>query len=497
MKKSVLILFSIIIGINLYIQAEDFNSVYNGDTIYYNITSSSSNLTVAVTYRVSSPGSYSGIVSIPDSVQYNNNYYKVTSIGMSAFHSCFALSSVTIPSSVTSIGDNAFQSCTSLSSITIPSSVTLIGYSAFTGTPYYSNMPDGLVYINNVLYKYKGTMPANTTINIQEGTVSISDVAFSSCSGLISITIPSSVTSIGNNAFQSCSGLTSIVIPSSVTSIGSSAFLACSSLVSITLPNTLTSISNTTFSYCSALTSITIPISVTSIGNEAFYNCTQLESIFSNSINPPNINSHTFYNVNKNIPLYVPCLSISSYQSASFWSEFTDIKAPIQIPTNLSLQYVSYYYVEVSWQSEEDSFEVYRNDSLIAIVNQMSYLDNDVLHGVTWYYKVRAIKDDCVSEFSDTIAILIGSGLDDISQSYIKTKLYPNPANNISKLEVEGLKSEADVLVYDMIGRVIKTYKISNQKNELDIDLTGYAKGVYSIRIMNDIVNQTKKLIVQ
>jgi len=88
-------------------------------------------------------------------------------------------------------------------------------------------------------------------------------------------------------------------------------------------------------------------------------------------------------------------------------------------------------------------------------------------------------------------------GLDDELKLSTSTKLYPNPTNNKSKLEVEGLKSEADVLVYDMVGRIIQRHKINKGNNELDIDLSGYPKGVYSIRIMNDSINQTKKLIVQ
>ena len=57
--------------------------------------------------------------------------------------------------------------------------------------------------------------------------------AFSGCSGLTSLTIPSSVTEIGSEAFEGCSGLTSLTIPSSVTSIGDWAFEGCSGLTSI------------------------------------------------------------------------------------------------------------------------------------------------------------------------------------------------------------------------------------------------------------------------
>ena len=232
----------------------------------------------------------------------------VKTIEHNTFYDCYSLTSVTIPNSVTSIGGGAFSDCSALTSITIPNSVTSIESEAFHNTPWYNNLPDGIVYINNVLYKYKGSMPANTSIDIKDGTVSISPSAFSSCSNLTAITIPNSVTSIGYGAFSSCSALTSITIPNSVTSIGDDAF-AGSGLISATIPNTvkevggglfcgckrLTSVvlyENITslpsggwysdsgfFERCYSLTSITIPNSVTEIGWEAFYGCTALKSL--------------------------------------------------------------------------------------------------------------------------------------------------------------------------------------------------------------------------
>ena len=81
------------------------------------------------------------------------------------------------------------------------------------------------------------------------------------------------VTRIERYAFSSCSSLTSINIPSSVTSIGKSAFLGCSSLTAINIPFSVTSIEGSAFEGCSALTAINIPFSVTSIEGSAFKGC--------------------------------------------------------------------------------------------------------------------------------------------------------------------------------------------------------------------------------
>ena len=107
----------------------------------------------------------------------------------------------------------------------------------------------------------------------------IGDYAFSGCSSLTSLTLPSSVTSIGGHAFEKCSGLTSLTLPSSVTSIGEFAFRYCSGLTSLTIPSGVTTIDYYAFADCRGLTSLTLPSSVTSIGDYAFAWCSGLTSL--------------------------------------------------------------------------------------------------------------------------------------------------------------------------------------------------------------------------
>lgn len=66
MKKTLLVLVTLIFAVNISSKAEDFSAVYNGDTNYYKITSSFVPLTVEVTYGETSNSShieYSGSVS--------------------------------------------------------------------------------------------------------------------------------------------------------------------------------------------------------------------------------------------------------------------------------------------------------------------------------------------------------------------------------------------------------------------------------------------------
>ncbi len=270
--------------------------------LYYNLNATEK--TADVTYELQySWNNYEGLTTanIPASVTYSGTTYSVTSIGEGAFEHCTGLTSVTIPNSVTSIGSDAFYNCTGLTSVTIGNSVTSIGNHTFHGCT-------GL-----------------TSVTIPNSVTSIGDYAFEGCSGLTSVTIGNSVTEIRNNAFRYCFGLTSVTIPNSVTSIGSEAFRGCSGLTSIEIPNSVTYIGSSAFSSCTGLTSVTIGNSVTSIGEGAFYNCNGLTSITCEAVTPPTLNSSVFYGVDKSIPLYVPAGSISAYQSADGWKDFTNI----------------------------------------------------------------------------------------------------------------------------------------------------------------------------
>ena len=158
-----------------------------------------------------------------------------------------------------------------------------------------------------------------TSLTIPSGVTSIGYSAFRGCSGLTSLTIPSGVTWIDSEAFRGCSGLTSLTIHSGVTSIGNYAFQDCSGLTSLTIPSGVTSIGNYAFYGCSGLTSLIIPSGVTSIGKWAFRGCSGLTSIYVYPENLPELGIDIFNGCDaKNCTVYVPKGTYDAYKSSEF-----------------------------------------------------------------------------------------------------------------------------------------------------------------------------------
>lgn len=269
MKKRIFILFTMLFMITSVFAVE-----VEIDGLWYEVLLKTKKTTVI---RYKNDDKYSGDIVIPESIEYDNTTYSVTSIGDGAFISCEALKSITIPNSVTSIEGNAFNGCTGLTSITIPNSVTSIGGGAFmrcTGLTSIT-IPNSVTSIEGGLFYYCISLES---VTIPNSVTSIGNSAFDNCRSLKSITIPNSVTNIDALAFYE-SGITSITIPNSVTSIEEQTFLRCKNLASVIIGNGVTAIKSGAFAECEALSSVEMGNSVKTIGSSAFEKCYNLASI--------------------------------------------------------------------------------------------------------------------------------------------------------------------------------------------------------------------------
>ena len=134
-----------------------------------------------------------------------------------------ALRGLKIPASVKKIGVRAFRGCPSLTTVDGGDGVEEVGYGAFNGTAWDAGLTVGEVYLGKTLYKYAGSLYADTQITAKEGTVGIAAGAFQGLAHLVGITLPETVTNIGAYAFAGTGLLSMTVEAEAPVSVGANA----------------------------------------------------------------------------------------------------------------------------------------------------------------------------------------------------------------------------------------------------------------------------------
>ena len=211
-----------------------------------------------------SSGGYSGRIVIPDSVEYEGIYYKVTSFGSEVFEnsvigitfpstlriikeSCFSGATIQsllyLPNSLETIETYGFR-CAGIEKIYIPASVKNIECAAFvsanldsiivdTVNQYYKSV-DGVLYTKDVTQLLCFPMSRGGHFFVPNGVTQINRRAFWE-SNLSSITLPNSLKTIEQYAFLRCDNFLNLHIPKSVTYIQNGSIINCKMLYNLTI----------------------------------------------------------------------------------------------------------------------------------------------------------------------------------------------------------------------------------------------------------------------
>lgn len=288
----------------------------------------------------------------------------VKRIGFCAFKGCTSLTNVIFendsnlefidgaffPDHLESYG--AFEDCVSLKEILLPSQLKEIGYSAFkncSSLEYVYFEPNSKLKIINGAQGGSFNVPAS--YNESFG-------AFSNCTSLKKIEVPSSVEVIGEAVFKNCVSLESVVFDENsrlkvlegdynVKGYYTGVFADCKSLKSIVIPANVQIIKKTAFKGCISLETVSFEKNscleeiiggdeyteygafnnckklnmfdasncskLKNIGNSSFYGNESLKLVKLGTEISPQIGNKAFYGINKFAVLKIPTGSVSNY----------------------------------------------------------------------------------------------------------------------------------------------------------------------------------------
>ena len=240
--------------VSLLLSVEVFAYDFEVDGLYFNLTSLP-NRTCKLT---SGSSKYSGSLIIPDSVNYEGLFFKVTELDPYAFNS--KITELSIPATITTIPKNTISECElsklifvdGQSPLKVDDYVTSGG--GIYGPTYWQ--PLQYLYLGRNLTNHGSFYDSSSLTEIKIGPYVTEIPSLNYCNKLESIYIPDNVTHLGG--FRECFSLRKVFIGNGVTVIPGQCFYECTSLENVYLGNNVSEIEGTAFYECKKLINLFI-----------------------------------------------------------------------------------------------------------------------------------------------------------------------------------------------------------------------------------------------
>jgi hypothetical protein len=144
--------------------------------------------------------------------------------------------------------------------------------------------------------------------------------------------------------------------------------------------------------------------------------------------------------------------------------------------------------VTLNWNASATaiSYNVYRDGSKIATVNETSFADSDLEDMQEYCYKVTANCEGYMESDPSNEECITFEGVNENETEGFK--LFPNPVKDV--LTITG-KNIENVVIYNTLGQKVDEVKVV--ENPISISTANYNDGVYFIKINE---NQTKRFVV-
>ena len=149
----------------------------------------------------------------------------------------------------------------------------------------------------------------------------------------------------------------------------------------------------------------------------------------------------------------------------------------------------------MSWAAPEEGstgelehFEVYRDNALIATLDNETYFYEDTIteYAQAEYYIMAVYSDGCEAASETLIGIGYPNVVGDMENTWVN--VYPNPVENQLNIVAEGLQK---IAVYNAMGQLVET-KVTDG-NQFVLQVEGYAPGLYTLQVVTEqgVFNKT------
>ncbi len=203
----------------------------------------------------------------------------------------------------------------------------------------------------------------------------------------------------------------------------------------------------------------------------------------------------------------------SAYGQDSDFSDTFSFSLPFAAPDELIAEPVARRRIDLTWNDNsavETDYVVERTtrwgkrkgrSRVIATLpaNATSFADSTVRYGVTYFYRVVAMKDSVASDYSNWArASTRFIRHDEPTETDIVT-IYPNPADNEVNFELdEDFNGLAFVTIYTGYGRPLDSFLFRPRRGRtITVNTSGYDDGVYLVSIFANGKRYIKRLYVE
>ncbi len=201
--------------------------------------------------------------------------------------------------------------------------------------------------------------------------------------------------------------------------------------------------------------------------------------------------------------------TVSAYSSeANAMIEIASINAPSGLSATVNGTSIDLIWTDNS--DNETGFNIERSSGggAFAVIgsaaaNATSYTDSDVMTDVEYTYRIQALSDDTVSEYSATVsATIVSTGISERGNSdgYFLSQNYPNPFYSKTIVSFRIPKNENVTLsVLNLSGKVVRVItsgELQKGEHTFEFNADGLESGTYFFRIVSDNFTAAKSMMI-